>query len=192
MAFSTAGKNSMLDHLGTEITYAGLLTSGTPLTSVTGVAATNVLTKATHGLVNGDLVVITSLTGGTGLRQNYPYYVVGVSGNDFSLSETSGGAAFDFTTDISNATIVELTEITGGSPAYARIAIAWNAAALGTMDDSTNGAAFDCPAGAVVNWVGYFSALTNGTLYALDDLTQETFTGQGVYTLTDADLDLNT
>jgi len=192
MPFTTAAKNSMLDHLGTEITYAGLLTAGTPQTGVTGVAATNVLTKATHGLVNGDLVVITSLTGGTGLRTNYPYYAVSVSGNDFKLSETSGGAEFDFTSTITDATIVELTEVTGGSPAYARKAIAWGAAALGLMDDSTNGAAFDCPAGAVVNYTGYFSAITSGTCYAIDDVTQETFTGQGTYTNTDSKLDLNT
>lgn len=35
-----------------------------------------------------------------------------------------------------------------------------------------------------------FSALSGGTLYAIDRVTQETFGAQGTYTLSDADLDL--
>jgi phage-related tail protein len=142
-------------------------------------------------LSNTNLVVLTSLTGGTGLRTNYPYYVVGVSGNDFQLSETSGGAAVDFTSTITDATVVKLTEISGGSPAYARVAIAFAAAALGVLDDSTNGAAINVPAGGVVDYTGYFSAISGGTCYGVDDVTQETFAGQGVYTNTDSKLNLN-
>ena len=107
------------------------------------------------------------------------------------MSETSGGAAVDFTTALTDATFEELTEISGGSPAYARVAIAFNTPALGTMDDSTNGAAFNVPAAAVVDYVGFFSAETAGTLLGIDPVTQETFGAQGTYTLTDADLDLN-
>lgn len=191
MAFSTAAKNSMLDHLGTEITHVGLLTAGTPITAVTGVAATEILTKASHGLTNTNLVVLTSLTGGTGLRTNYPYYVVGVSGNDFQLSEVSAGAAVDFTSTITDATVVKLTEISGGNPAYARVAIAWSAAALGILDDSTNGAAINVPAAGIVDYTGFFSASTNGTCYGVDEVTQEVFAAQGVYTNTDSKLNLN-
>jgi hypothetical protein len=191
MPYTTAGKNLMLNALGAAAGYVGLLTAGTAKTGVTGVAATDLLTKASHGLTNGDLAVLTSVTGGTGLRANYPYYVVGVNGNDFQLSETSGGAAVNFSTALTDATVVKLTEVTGGNPAYARKAIAWSAAALGTMDDSTNGAVVDCPAAAVVDYVGFFSAATAGTCYGIDDVTQETFGAQGTYTVTDADLDLN-
>jgi hypothetical protein len=176
----------------TPITHVGLFDEAAALTSVTGVAATDILTKTSHGLSNGDLVVLRSLTGGTGLRNEYAYYVVGVSGNDFQLSETSGGSAFNFTTDISSVSVVKLVEISGGSPAYARVAIAFAAAALGLMDDSTNGAAIDVPAAAVVDYVGFFSAITTGTLLAIDPVTPETFAAQGVYTVTDAKLDLNT
>jgi len=191
MAFSDNGNNAMLNALGALITHVGLFTAGASKTGTTGVATTDVLTKTTHGLVDTDIIVFTSLTGGTGLKTLKPYHVRDMSGDTFKLAGVSGGAALDFTTNITDATFVEITEIAGGAPAYARKAIAWSAAALGVLDDSTNGAAFDCPAGAVVDFVGYHSAVSGGTLYAVDDLAQETFTGQGVYTLTDAKLNLN-
>jgi hypothetical protein len=81
-------------------------------------------------------------------------------------------------------------ELSGGSPAYARKAITWNAAAAGSMDDS-NVPVFDVPAGATVLYVGLWSAVTSGTFYGAALVTQENFGGQGTYTLTDMDLDLN-
>ena len=98
--------------------------------------------------------------------------------------------ASNHTTNVTALTITKLVEISGGSPAYARKAIAYNTAAKGTMDDSTNGAVFDVPAGAAVDYVGYFSASTAGTLLAVNKVTQEVFGAQGTYTLTDSDLDL--
>ena len=84
-------------------------------------------------------------------------------------------------------------EVTGGSPAYARVPIAWNAAGTptpGSMDDSTNGAVFNVPASTTVSWIsGWNSA---GTVrYFKKDVTDEAFAGQGTYTVTDGDLDLN-
>ena len=81
-------------------------------------------------------------------------------------------------------------EVTGGSPAYARVAIAWSGASGGSMDDSTNGAEFDVPASTTVTWVsGWNSA---GTVrYFKKQVTSEAFGAQGTYTVTDADLDLN-
>jgi hypothetical protein len=55
------------------------------------------------------------------------------------------------------------------------------------MDDSTNGAVFDIPAGATVDYSGQYSASTNGTLLTLTRQTSEVFAGQGTYTLTDVD-----
>jgi len=81
-------------------------------------------------------------------------------------------------------------ELTGGSPAYARKAITWNVAGSGTMDDS-NVPMFDVPAGSVVLYVGLWSLATGGIFYGSALVTQETFTAQGTYTLTDMDLDLN-
>ena len=83
-------------------------------------------------------------------------------------------------------------EVTGGNPAYARKGITWNAASAGAMDDSTTPApVFDVPAGTTVMYVGFWSALTNGTFYGFSDVTDEAFAAQGTYTLTDVDFDLN-
>jgi hypothetical protein len=81
-------------------------------------------------------------------------------------------------------------EVTGGSPAYARKAITWNAAASGSMDDS-NVPVFDVPAATTVSYVGFWSLVTGGVFYGSANVTDEVFAAQGTYTLTDADLDLN-
>ncbi len=74
-------------------------------------------------------------------------------------------------------------EINGGSPAYARKAITWATPASGAMALNGTLPTFDVPAGATVAAVGFWSALTNGTLYADDDVTSESFAGQGTYAL---------
>jgi len=80
-------------------------------------------------------------------------------------------------------------ELTGGSPAYARKAIAWNAAASGIIDDST-APVFDVPAAATVAFISGWN--TAGTSrYFKKAVTSEVFGAQGTYTLTDLDLDLN-
>jgi len=195
MSYSTLGKHEMLKALKgtnptTPITHVGLYDENPALTGVTGVAATDIFTKVGHGLSNGDLVVLRTLVGGVGLREEYPYFVVGVAGNTFQLSETPGGSAHNFTTDVSSVSVVKLVELAGGSPAYARKTTAFSDPVEGSMDNSDQ-PVLDCPAGAVVNYVGFFSAVTAGVLLGLDDVTEETFGAQGTYTLTDADLDLN-
>jgi len=80
-------------------------------------------------------------------------------------------------------------ELTGGSPAYARKAITWGAAAAGTMDETTS-PTFDVPAGSTVSWVSFWN--TAGTVrYLKKDVTDEVFGAQGTYQLTDTDFDLN-
>lgn len=56
-------------------------------------------------------------------------------------------------------------EVTGGSPAYARKAITWNAAAAGSKSIAA-GQTFDVPLATTVRAVGVVSALTAGTLIA--------------------------
>lgn len=80
-------------------------------------------------------------------------------------------------------------EISGGSPAYARKAITWNAASGGALDNNAN-PVFDVPAGTTVAWVGLWSASTAGTFYGSADVTDEAFAGQGTYTLSDFDVSL--
>lgn len=78
-------------------------------------------------------------------------------------------------------------EVTGGSPAYARQPISWNAASGGNLD-SANTPIFDVPAGTTITFVGYFSAATGGTYYGSSPINAETFGSQGEYELQDADI----
>ena len=70
--------------------------------NITGVAATDVLTSASvHGLAVGNQLWFTVLNGGAGLVVGTRYYVQSVPGLwTFKVSATSGGAAINFTTDI--------------------------------------------------------------------------------------------
>ena len=81
-------------------------------------------------------------------------------------------------------------EISGGSPAYIRKAITWNASSGGSLD-SSNAPELPVAAGTTVAYVGFWSAESGGTFYGFADVTDEVFAGQGTYTVTDADLDLN-
>lgn len=57
------------------------------------------------------------------------------------------------------------SEISGGSPAYARRAASWNSASGGALDNSDTDV-FDIPASTTVRWWGSWSALSGGTFYA--------------------------
>lgn len=72
------------------------------------------------------------------------------------------------------------TEISGGT--YARQAVTWTTASDGTIRP-TSDLEFDIPEGVTVGgWRG-FDALTDGTNYGGADLTNETFSNAGTYTL---------
>ena len=74
------------------------------------------------------------------------------------------------------------TEISGGSPAYARKEITWTTASAGTIRPNAD-LTFDIPAGVTVGgWRGY-TALTSGTDYGGQTLTNEAFAAQGQYKL---------
>lgn len=74
--------------------------------AITGTEATNTINDAGHVFVNNDPVTFTALTGGAGFTVGTTYFVVGaVAGVSYQLSATSGGAAINFTTDISAGTI---------------------------------------------------------------------------------------
>jgi hypothetical protein len=81
-------------------------------------------------------------------------------------------------------------EVTGGTPAYARKAPAWAAADTGSMAMS-NDPVFDIPPSTTVRRAGFFGHLTNATPYYGDgELVDESYTGQGTYTLTAATLSI--
>jgi len=74
------------------------------------------------------------------------------------------------------------TELTGGSPAYARLAVTWTSASGGMIRPNAN-LTFNVPPSTTVGgWRG-FSASTAGTNYGGASLTNEAFAGQGEYTL---------
>lgn len=81
------------------------------------------------------------------------------------------------------------TEVTGGSPAYARKAVTYSAASSGALTNSAQ-VVFDVPAGTTVRAVGLCSALTAGTQHVIDEVTAETFAGQGTYTIAVGDIDI--
>lgn len=82
------------------------------------------------------------------------------------------------------------SEVTGGSPAYARKSVTWNPAASGNLD-SANQPVFDVPASTTITHFGMWSAAVGGTFYGAGALSAaETFAAQGTYTLTDADVTL--
>jgi hypothetical protein len=197
MPYTTAGRNNMLDcglrnvTPTISVTHAGLFTKQANKTG-TAAASTDLISITSHGYSAGDIVVLSGLTGGNGLTAGWIYFVIsaGLTSGAFAVSETSGGSAVDITSDASALTANKLAEISGGSPAYARKAIAFGAAALALIDDSTNGAVFDVPAAAQVDYVGMHTASTSGTLMFCGPVTQEVFGAQGTYTLSDAKLDL--
>ena len=115
--------------------------------------------------------------------------MLNATAKNLMLEEFAGAAVF-VSMHNDDPGITGLNEITGGTPAYARKAITWNAAAGGALD-SSNQPAFDIPAGETVKYVGYWSLAIGGVFYGYDGLTNEAYTGQGTYTLTDADIDLN-
>lgn len=74
------------------------------------------------------------------------------------------------------------TEVTGGSPAYARKPLTW---AAGTVDGVvTATATFDVPAGTTVVGVGLHTALTGGTYLDGVTVTSQAFATQGTYAVT--------
>jgi hypothetical protein len=82
------------------------------------------------------------------------------------------------------------SEITGGTPAYARMSLTWNAAATGTKTLS-NTPIFDVPPSTTVAYVGLWSALTAGTYFGYIDVTDEVYAAQGTYEITSGTVDLN-
>lgn len=76
------------------------------------------------------------------------------------------------------------TELSGGSPAYARQAVAFGSAAGGVLS-MTGTETFDVPAGSTVNRVILRGHLTNASPdYGYAALTEEVYGGQGTYELT--------
>lgn len=73
-------------------------------------------------------------------------------------------------------------EISGGTPAYARKAVSWAAAAASSVASSAD-LLFDVPGGSTqIGYVGYWTAATGGTYRGSRPLdTPQTYVTQGTY-----------
>lgn len=84
------------------------------------------------------------------------------------------------TADPGNTNTAAAGEVDGGSPAYARKAITWAAAAAGSK--SSNAAVtFDVPGSTTITHLGYYRGTTYLGSRALD--ANQTFATQGTYTI---------
>jgi hypothetical protein len=73
------------------------------------------------------------------------------------------------------------TELTGGSPAYARMALTWSAASNGVITVTVT---FNVASGSTVAGAGVHTALTAGTYLDGAAVTSQAFASQGTYALT--------
>jgi len=73
------------------------------------------------------------------------------------------------------------TEVSGGSPAYARKASNWGSITAGVVVASP--AAFDVPASTTIVGINGMSASTAGTYYDGATVTSQAFASQGTYTV---------
>lgn len=72
------------------------------------------------------------------------------------------------------------SEISGGSPAYARKALTWTPGTTGT---ATSTAVFDVASGVTPAWSGIWSATTAGTFRDKADIVDQAFASQGTLTV---------
>jgi hypothetical protein len=86
---------------------AGELALGADITLATSAAADDILDSVAHGLVAGDIIVFSELTGGAGLTVDTPYQVssTSLSADTFRIKAATGGADLGFTTDITAAKV---------------------------------------------------------------------------------------
>ena len=79
----------------------------TSATLATSAAADDIFdTSAAHTFTAGTTIRLNGLTGGTGLSETTPYYVIStnLASTTFQLSTTPGGTAVNFTTDVTAGT----------------------------------------------------------------------------------------
>ena len=94
---------------GSTLQNSGLIVEDTvSALSITGVASTDLITATGHNFTANQGVRFPSLTGGSGLNTATVYFVRDISGNNFKVSTSSGGAAVNFTTDITAGSIVAI------------------------------------------------------------------------------------
>lgn len=91
---------------------SGLLGTGVALANPSAAADDIIDTGAAHGFSIGDAVVFTSLTGGTGLTAGRVYWIIpdDFAAQTFQVSAEPGGAAVDFSTNITAGSVSKVTD----------------------------------------------------------------------------------
>lgn len=87
-----------------------------------------------------------------------------------------------------NPSTTGANEISGGSPAYARKSVSWAAAASGALTTNAQ-IVFDVPSGTTIQYVGFWTLASGGVFLGHVTITNETFGGQGTYTIASGDID---
>ena len=94
---------------GSTLQTSGLIVDDAVVAySITGDASTDVITAAGHDFTANQGVRFASLTGGSGLNTSTNYFVRDISGDTFKVSTTSGGAAVNFTTNITAGSVIAI------------------------------------------------------------------------------------
>ena len=106
------------------------------------------------------------------------------------MLDAFGAAATHLSLHTGNPGSTGASEVTGGSPAYARKAAQW-AAASGGSKALSNAPLFDVPAQTTITHVGVWDSATAGRFLGYIDTTDEAFAAQGTYQVTSGTVDLN-
>jgi hypothetical protein len=137
-------------------------------TGITGVAATDIINH-TNSFLDNDPIVFTSLSGGAGLTANTVYFVRNRTSTTYQVAVTSGGAAINFTTDISSASVGRAFGTTGSNFLHKT----GNLPALTGVLLGTDSEDFATPSGTTNNGqnCAFFATSTNFYLGQLSELT---------------------
>jgi hypothetical protein len=100
------------------------------------------------------------------------------NGENAALSGGLGNAITHYSLHTGNPGSSGTNEVTGGSPAYARKAATWAAAASGLRSNSV-AAAFDVPGSTTVYFAGAWDALTSGNFYGYSGIGTSLLNGVG-------------
>lgn len=99
-----------------------------------------------------------------------------------NIATTEAAALLFLSLHTADPTTTGGSEVTGGSPAYARQSLVWGTAASGQI--TATQVSFNAPAGTFTHF-GFWSAATGGTWLGGDPLTAaQTLSSQGVVQVT--------
>lgn len=195
MPYTGDGKKQMLEALKTKSGFVSAWEDLTLAQTWTGVAATGILTASSaHGLVDGEIIYLSSVTGPTAgaiATIKRFFYVKKVSTTEIELSLTASFVKELWTTNLSAATVHRLKECPS-----TRIANVW---AENSKDElkQTAAVSITITGACTVNFLGYNEKKlaseetpTTGAPFAFAEVTAEPFGGASSYEVKTSTLDL--